>query len=55
MNKLTLNATKTELIFFSRNNSNFGSIFYKKEILITKNVVDTLVVKLTGTVISMSS
>ena len=27
MNKLTLNTNKTELIFFSRNNSDFGSIF----------------------------
>ena len=30
MNKLTLNTNKTELIFFSRHNSDFGSIFYKK-------------------------
>ena len=28
MNKLTLNTNKTELIFFSRDNSDFGSIFY---------------------------
>ena len=29
MNKLTLNTNKTELIFFSRDNSDFGSIFAK--------------------------
>ena len=33
MNKLTLNTNKTELIFFSRDNSEFGSIFYKNEVL----------------------
>ena len=36
MNKLTLNTNKTELIFFSRDNSDFGSIFYKNEILTTQ-------------------
>ena len=36
MNKLTLNTNKTELIFFSRNNSDFGSIFYKNEVLTTQ-------------------
>ena len=35
MNKLTLNTNKTELIFFSRDNSDFGSIFYKNEVLTT--------------------
>ena len=33
MNKLNLNTNKTELIFFSRNNSDFESIFYKNEVL----------------------
>ena len=36
MNKLTLNTNKTELIFFSRDNSDFGSIFYKNEVLTTQ-------------------
>ena len=52
--KLTLNTNKTELIIFSSNNSDFGSIFYKK-FSQNKNVADTLVFKLTGTLISMSS
>ena len=30
MKKLTLNTNKTELIFFSRDNSDFGSIFFTK-------------------------
>ena len=30
MKKLTLNTNKTELIFFSRDNSDFGSIFLQK-------------------------
>ena len=33
MNKLTLNTNKTELIFFSRDNSDFGHIFYISEVL----------------------
>ena len=33
MNKLTFNTNKTELIFFSRDNSDFGSFFKKKEVL----------------------
>ena len=33
MKKLTLNTNKTELIFFSRDNFNFGSIIYKNEVL----------------------
>ena len=33
MKKLTLNTNKTELIFFSRYNSDFGSIIYKNEVL----------------------
>ena len=33
MNKLTLNTNKTELMFFLRDNSDFGSIFYKNEVL----------------------
>ena len=36
MNKLTLNTNKTELIFFSRDNSAFGSMFYKNEVLTTQ-------------------
>ena len=36
MNKQTLNTNKTKLIFFSRNNSEFGSTFYKNEVLITE-------------------
>ena len=36
MNKLTLNTNKTELIFFSRDNLDFGSIFYKNEVLTTQ-------------------
>ena len=36
MNKLTLNTNKTELIFFSRDNSDFGSNFYKNEVLTTQ-------------------
>ena len=36
MNKLTLNTNKTELIFFSRDNSDFESIFYKNEVLTTQ-------------------
>ena len=36
MNKLTLNTNKTELIFFSRDNSDFGSIVYENEVLTTQ-------------------
>ena len=36
MNKLTLNKNKTEIIFFSRDNSDFGSIFYINEVLTTE-------------------
>ena len=36
MNKLTLNTNKTELIFFSPDNSDLGSIFYKNEVLTTQ-------------------
>ena len=36
MNKLTLNTNKTGLIFFSRDNSDFRSIFYKNEVLTTE-------------------
>ena len=36
MNKLTLNTNKTELIFFSRDNSDFGSSFYENEVLTTQ-------------------
>ena len=36
INKLTLNTNKTKLIFFSRDNSDFGSIFYKNEFLTTQ-------------------
>ena len=38
MNKLSLNTKKTELIFFSRDNSDFGSIFYKNEVLTTQKL-----------------
>ena len=38
MNKLTLNTNKTELILFSRDNSDFGSIFYKNEVLTTQKI-----------------
>ena len=37
MSKLTLNTNKTELIFFSRDNFDFGSFFfYKNEVLTTQ-------------------
>ena len=36
MNKLILNTNKTELIIFSRDNSDFGSFFYKNEVLTTQ-------------------
>ena len=36
MNKLTSNLNKTELIFFPHDNSDFGSIFYKNEVLTTE-------------------
>ena len=36
MNQLTLNTNRTELIFFSRDNSDFESIFYKNEVLTTE-------------------
>ena len=39
MNKLTLNTNKTQLIFFSRDNSDFGSIFYKNEVLTTQKTL----------------
>ena len=54
-NKLTLNTNKTELIFFSRDNTDFGSNFVQK--LSTHNIkfADILVIKLTGTLVSMSS
>ena len=44
MNKLTLNTNKTELIFFSRDNSDFGSIFYKNEVLTTQKSCRHLVI-----------
>ena len=47
MNKLFLNTNKTELIFFLRNNSDFGSMFYKNEVLTTQKIADILVFKLT--------
>ena len=38
MNKLTLNTNKTKLLFFSRDNSDFRSIFFcKNEVLTTQN------------------
>ena len=44
MNKQTLNTNKTELIFFSRNNSVFGSFFLQKQRSHnTKKVADILV------------
>ena len=55
MNKLTLNTNKTELIFFSRDESDFGYIFNKNEFLTTKKVADILVFKLTRILASMSS
>ena len=56
INKLNLNTNKTELIFFSRYYSDFGSVFfYTKEVLITQKVADIWVFKLTGTLISMNS
>ena len=36
MNKLTLKTNKTQLIFFSRDKSEFESIFYKNEVLTTQ-------------------
>ena len=36
MSKLTLNTNKTKLIYFSRDNSDFGSLFYKNEVLTTE-------------------
>ena len=38
MNKLTLNTNKTELIFFSRDNSDFGSFLYKNGVLKTEDI-----------------
>ena len=46
MNKLTLNTNKTELIFFSRNNLDFGSIFYKNEVLATQKSCRYLGIKI---------
>ena len=37
MNKLTLNTNKTEFTFFSRDKSDFRSIFYKNEVLTAQN------------------
>ena len=54
MNKLTLNTNKTELIFFSRDKSDFGSIFFQK-FSQQKKVADTLVFKMTGILVLRSS
>ena len=55
MNKLTLNTNKTELIFFSRDNSNFGSNFYKNEVLTAQKIADILVFKMTGILVLRNS
>ena len=56
MNKLTLNTKKTELIFFSRDNSDFRSIFFTKtKFSQHKKVADILVFKLTGILVLRSS
>ena len=46
MNKLTLKTNKTEYIFFSRDNSDFGSIFYKNEVLTTQKICGYLVIQI---------
>ena len=38
MNKLTFNKNKTKLLFFSRDNSDFGSILNKNEVLTTQKI-----------------
>ena len=49
MNKLTLNTNKTELILFSRGNSDFGSIFfYKNEVLTTQKSCRYLGIQIDG-------
>ena len=55
MNKLTLKTNKTELIFFSRKNSDIGSFSYKNEVLTTQKIADILVLELTGILSSTSS
>ena len=48
MNKLTLNTNKTQLIFFSPDNFDFGSIFFQKRSSHnTEKIADILVFKLT--------
>ena len=39
MNKLILNTNETDLIFFSRKISGFGSIFYNKEVPTTRKQI----------------
>ena len=55
MNKLTVNTNKTEINFFSRDNSDFGSFFTKTKFSQHKKVADILVFKLTGILVSRSS
>ena len=56
MNKLNLNTNKTELIFFSGNNSDFGSIFFTKtKFSQNKKVADISVFKLTEILVALSS
>ena len=55
MKKLTLSTNKTQLIFFSRDNSDFGSVYYKTRSSQQTKVADIMVIKLTGILVSMSS
>ena len=55
MNKLTLNTNKTELVFFSCDNSDFGSIFLKTKFSQHNKVADIWAFKLTGIFVSKSS
>ena len=55
MNKLTLNTNETELTMFSRNSSDFGSVFLNTKFPQHKKLADILVFKFTGTLFLMSS
>ena len=55
MNKNFDEYKQNRITLFSLNNSGLGSIFIKTKFSQNKNVADTLVFKLTGPLISMSS
>ena len=46
MNKLTLNTNKTEIFFFSRDNSDLRSIFYKNEVVTTQKICRYLCIQI---------